>query len=66
MKLIQEKLEEIISREASILLGVNNFNELVKLISDLKKAGLLKQSGYTLPLVDTIGKTYYCSINKRT
>ena len=65
MKLIPEKLSEIISKESSISPEVNNINEVVKFISDLKKAGLLKQSSYTLPLADTIGKTYYSSINKR-
>ena len=65
MKLIPEMLEEIIQKESTKPLVSVNFTKTLQLISDLKKAGLLKQPSYTLPLVDTIGKTYYGKINRR-
>ena len=65
MKLISEKLMVVISKESASAPGAKDIKEVEKLIKDLKDAGLLKQSNYNLPLVDTIGKTYYSSINKR-
>ena len=64
MKLIAEKLTDVISMELSQISEVKKIKEFDKLLSDMKKAGLIKQPNYNLPLVDTIGKTYYSSINK--
>lgn len=64
MKLLTEQLTEAISKELSKPLKEQKLKEFEKLITDMKKAGLIKKPIYDLPLVDTIGKTYYSSINK--
>jgi hypothetical protein len=64
MKLLTEKLTDTIKKELSKPLEEQKLKEFDKLISDMKKAGLIKKPMYDLPLVDTIGKTYYASINK--
>lgn len=63
MKLTHE-LTITISAELSKPLNEEKLKEFDKLMSDMKKIGLIKKPVYTLPLVDTIGKTYYSSINK--
>jgi len=65
MKLIAEKIQDVISKETAKSPKEKKPVEVDQLLNDLKKAGLIKQSNYNLPLVDTIGKTYYTSINKR-
>lgn len=65
MKHLSEKLEEVISNEIKKASVDKKIKETEQLIADMKKAGLIKQSKYNLPLVDTIGKTYYSSTNKR-
>ncbi len=65
MKLLAEKLEEVIANETQKASEDKKIKEIEKFIADMKKAGLIKQSNYNLPLVDTIGKTYYSSTNKR-
>lgn len=64
MKLLTEKFTDAISKELSNPMEEQKLKEFDKLITDMKKAGLIKKPVYTLPLVDTIGKTYYSSINK--
>ena len=64
MKLLTEKLTEVITVELSNTMEERKINEIDKLINDMKKAGILKKPAYDLPLVDTIGKRYYSSINK--
>jgi hypothetical protein len=64
MKLLAEKLTDVISNELSNPMEKQEIKELEKLITDMKKAGLIQKPIYNLPLVDTIGKTYYSSINK--
>lgn len=64
MKLLTEKLTDTISKELSNPLEEQKLKEFDKIITDMKKAGLIKMPKYDLPLVDTIGKTYYSSINK--
>ena len=66
MKQLSEKLEEVISKETKKISEDKKIKEIEQLIADMKKAGLIKQSNYNLPLVDTIGKTYYSSTNKRS
>lgn len=64
MKLLTEQLTDAISKELSKTLEEQKLKEFDKLITDMKKAGLIKRPIYDLPLVDTIGKTYYSLINK--
>lgn len=64
MKLLTEKLTDVITVELSNPMEEQKIKEIDKFINDMKKAGLLKKPAYDLPLVDTIGKTYYSSINK--
>ena len=66
MKQLSEKLEEVISTETKKASADKKIKETEQFIADMKKAGLIKQSNYNLPLVDTIGKTYYSSTNKRS
>lgn len=65
MKLLAEKLEGIISMESLKNSEDKKMKEVEQLLIEMKKTGLLRQPTYNLPLVDTIGKTYYSSINKR-
>lgn len=64
MKLLTEKLTSVISQELSKSSEEQKLKEFDKLIADMKNAGIIKKPIYNLPLVDTIGKTYYSSINK--
>lgn len=64
MKLLEKKLTEIISLESSRTFDDKRNKEFEQLLAEMKRTGLIKQSNYNLPLVDTIGKTYYSSINK--
>lgn len=64
MKTLVEKITNVISVESSNSLEEQKLKEFEKMISDMKKSGLIKRPVYDLPLVDTIGKTYYSSINK--
>jgi hypothetical protein len=65
MKLIAEKLTEVILKESSKSSEDKKVKDFEQLLADMKKTGLIKQPNYNLPLVDTIGKTYYSSFNKR-
>ena len=65
MKLLTEELITIISKELSNPLAEKKVKEFDKLLSEMKNAGIIKKPVYNLPLVDTIGKTYYSSMNKR-
>ncbi len=64
MKLLTDKLTDTISKELSNPLEEQKLKDFDKLITEMKKAGLIKKPIYNLPLVDTIGKTYYASTNK--
>ena len=65
MNLIAEKLTEVILNESSKLPEDKKNQEFKQLLIDMKKTGLIKEPNYNLPLVDTIGKTYYSATNKR-
>jgi hypothetical protein len=36
---------------------VNGMNKIVKLVNDMRSAGLLSTPTYTLPMIDTLGNT---------
>lgn len=61
---LAEKINEIILKEVSTTEKEKQM-EVIKMINEMKNVGLIKTPAYDLPLVDTIGKTYYSSINKR-
>lgn len=65
MKLISEKLTKIISDSKLKNLDDKKMKQVEDFLEEMKKNGLLKTPAYNLPLVDTIGKTYYSSTNKR-
>jgi hypothetical protein len=65
MKSISEKLTELIENESRESLEMKNLLQLGKTISKLKKTGIIKQSTYDFPMVDTIGKTLFSSLNKK-
>ncbi len=64
MELLNDRLTKVISNELSKPMEEQKLKEFDKLITDMKTAGLIKKPSYNLPLVDTIGKTYYSAINK--
>jgi hypothetical protein len=64
MKQISEKLSDVVLKELSSSSKDKELKEFDKLLSDMKKAGLIKSPNYNLPLVDTIGKTYYSATGK--
>ncbi len=42
-----------------------DFIEIEKLLDSLKKSGFITKPDYTFPLVDTIGKRLYASLNEQ-
>ena len=64
MNSITEKIQETVRAEEQKSAEDTNFKELQQIIDAMKKIGLDKRPDYTLPLVDTIGKGYYSSLNK--
>ncbi len=61
MKNIEKKVAEVIQKEEQ------KFDKELKKIDllskDIDKLDITKKSTYTLPPVDTIGKTYYNTLN---
>lgn len=66
MEFLIEKITEIISKEVSNPSDKDRQKDFEKLLTDMQNAGVVKKPTYDLPMVDTIGKTYYSTINKRT
>jgi len=65
MKSLAEQIQEIIFIEEKKITTEKQLEEFQTLLTEIKKSGFIPKPNYTLPLVDTIGKTYYSSINKR-
>lgn len=65
MKLIADKLTIVISSENKKASDKIKRGEFEQLLNEMKKTGLIKIPNYNLPLVDTLGKTYYSSESKR-
>ena len=66
MEFLIEKITEIISKEVSNPSDKDRQKDFEKLLTDMQNEGVVKKPTYDLPMVDTIGKTYYSTINKRT
>jgi len=65
MNSIADKIQETIKVEELRNSGDIKFKELQQLIETMRELGIdKKKPGYTFPLTDTIGKTYYSSLNK--
>jgi hypothetical protein len=64
MKLIGEKISDVILKENALSPENSRVKELCELLTEMRKAGLIKQPQYDLPLVDTIGRRYYGRINR--
>jgi hypothetical protein len=64
MESITDKLQETVKVEEVKNSKDTNFKELAQLLDEMSKIGLDKKSDYSLPLVDTIGRAYYSSLNK--
>jgi hypothetical protein len=64
MNSITQKIQETIKTEDVRNAGDMQFIALQQFIQDLKELGMDKKPEYTFPLTDTIGKTYYSSLNR--
>lgn len=65
MKPIDESLKETILKEGRKNSSEKQLKEFQKVLDEMKKSGQIQKPNYTLPLVDTIGKTYYSILNKK-
>lgn len=65
MELLIEKLTEIVSRELSNSSEKEKQKDFGNLLRDMQNAGIVKKPVYDLPMVDTIGKSFYSTINKK-
>ncbi len=65
MKSLVDQIQEALVSEKKKNVNDSQLQNLEQVIGIMKKSGIIKTPNYTLPLVDTIGKTYYNSINKR-
>ena len=66
MKSIVNKLKETIKLEEKKNANDKNFKEIEQLILEMDKWGYSKKPDYSFPLVDTIGKTTYPTLNKHS
>ncbi len=64
MKSLADKLKDIIKLEEKKNDNDKNFKEFGKLLIKLDELGHYPKPDYSLPLVDTIGKTTYSTLNK--
>jgi hypothetical protein len=64
MNSIAEKIQETIKVEELKNAGDIKFKELKQLIETMRELGMDSKPEYTFPLIDTIGKTCYSSLNK--
>lgn len=66
MKSIVDKIKETTKAEEKKNASDKNLREFEKLLVNMDKLGCLKKPDYSLPLVDTIGKTTYSTLNKHS
>ena len=65
MKNIGEKVVEVIqNEEQKFNKEVKGIDTLIEYIDEIDKMYPRKKPSYSLPLVDTIGKTYYDTLNR--
>jgi len=61
---ITEEVSKTISKEILLQVEEKKIKDFEILLKEMKSAGLIKTPTYTLPMVDTIGKTYYSLLNQ--
>jgi hypothetical protein len=66
MKSIADKLKETIKIEEKKNSSDKNFKEFEQLLAKMDKLGYSQKPDYSFPLVDTIGKTTYSTLNKHS
>lgn len=66
MKSIVDKIKETTKAEEKKNASDKSLREFEKLLVNMDKLGCLKKPDYSLPLVDTIGKTTYSTLNKHS
>jgi len=64
MKTLAEKLRDVVREEENKNKGDKNFQELEQIILQLDQIRHSSKSTYSLPPVDTIGKTTYYTLNR--
>ena len=64
MKSIVDKRKDTVKVVEKKNSNDKNFKEFEQLISQLDKLGFSQKPDYSFPLVDTIGKTIYSTLNK--
>jgi len=66
MKTIADKLKETVNVEQNKNSNIKNLKEFDQLIAQIGKLGYSEKAVYSFPLVDTIGKTTYTTLNKHS
>ncbi|MEC4050340.1 hypothetical protein OX284_012930 [Flavobacterium sp. SUN046] len=66
MESIVDKIKETTKAEEKKNASDKSLREFEKLLVNMDKLGCLKKPDYSLPLVDTIGKTTYSTLNKHS
>lgn len=66
MKSIADKLQDTIKSGLEKNANDKSFKEFEYLVSQMDKLGYSQKPYYSFPLVDTIGKTTYSTLNKHS
>lgn len=66
MKSIADTLKKTIKTEEKKNSADKNFTEFEQLLAKMDKIGYSTKPHYSFPLVDTIGKTTYSTLNKHS
>lgn len=66
MRSIADKTKQTINLEEKKNFDDKNFSEFNQLITQIDKLGYFEKPNYSFPLVDTIGKTTYSTLNKHS
>ena len=66
MKKLADRLQDTIKAEKLIRSKDQNFRKLENYLIEIEKLGYTRKQEYTIPLVDTIGRTTYSTLNKST
>lgn len=64
MKSIADKLKKTIKVEEHKNSTDKSFQEIDQILEEMEKMGYSQKPNYSIPLVDTIGRTTYSTLNK--
>ena len=64
MKSIADKLKKTIKVEERKNSTDHSFHEIDQILEKMEKMGYSQKPNYSIPLVDTIGRTTYSTLNK--